>query len=185
MLLSNIKENFERKVIIKIVKKINISPKFITLFSIVLMLIASLFILNKNLQIAALFVLLSGFFDILDGSLAKIKKCTTNFGVFFDRFSDRISDTLLIGSIILTGYVDILLGIVLLSLVLISSYESAVLEFLLKTNIGEKISWRGIRLTIFIFGLLFNYIYYAAIAVTIISFYCFIERFYIAIKKLL
>jgi archaetidylinositol phosphate synthase len=53
------------------------------------------------LPFAALFLLVSGFFDALDGVSARLHGETTVFGGFFDSLLDRYSDALILGSIFL------------------------------------------------------------------------------------
>ena len=58
----------------------------------------------KDIPIATGFlILVAGFFDMLDGALARHKKKVTRFGAFLDSTLDRLSE-----SIILLGIVGIL-----------------------------------------------------------------------------
>jgi archaetidylinositol phosphate synthase len=54
-----------------------------------------------RLPFAALCLLISGFFDALDGVSARLHGETTMFGGFLDSLLDRYSDALILGSIIL------------------------------------------------------------------------------------
>ncbi len=72
--------------------KLGISPNVITLLGIALAFASAYFLTVKNVPLAAVFWVLSGVFDIIDGYVAVKLEKTTVFGSFLDSFSDRISD---------------------------------------------------------------------------------------------
>jgi CDP-diacylglycerol--glycerol-3-phosphate 3-phosphatidyltransferase len=73
----------------KFLSKLRVTPNLLTfaglLFAIALWQFA-------NSWVAALFLVLSLFFDGIDGSLAILQKKTSKFGAFTDSFVDRISE---------------------------------------------------------------------------------------------
>ena len=73
----------------KFLSKLRVTPNLLTFaglfFAIALWLFA-------NSWVAALFLVLSLFFDGIDGSLAILQKKTSKFGAFTDSFVDRISE---------------------------------------------------------------------------------------------
>lgn len=173
----DIKQTAERIFILPVAKHLRLNPNFVTFLSVVAMLFAFLFVLRHDVYTAALFVFVSGYLDLLDGTIAKYHRITTRFGTFLDRIADRINDILIISAIIVAGLVEANLGIFVLIFVLLSSYTSAVLESQTSTKIGEKLSLRGIRLIIIILGLASNYVSYAFYILAIISVLAFLERF--------
>lgn len=174
----------ERVFVLPLARRLKINPNYITGLSIVSMLLAVNFVFNHDFYLAALFVFISGYLDLLDGTAAKFHNHVTGFGKFFDRLADRINDTLIIVSILLSGAVNLTLGIVVLVLILLSSYVSAIIEAQIKTNIGEKLSLRGIRLIILIFALIFNSLTYGFYLLAFLASLSFIERFATAKKVL-
>jgi len=174
-IIYDLKFQVEEKFVLPVAKKININPNFITLGSILLMGVAAFYVLQKNLVLSALFVFFSSYFDMLDGTVARLKK-GTKFGAFIDRMSDRINDSIIIFSIIAAGYVEVLFGIVALISVLLASYVSSVYETFTKSKVGETLSLRGIRLLIIIFGFLFSAPYTVISLMLVIGFYSLIER---------
>jgi len=174
------KEHIERVFVLPLAKRLDINPNYITFLSVVSMLLAVNFTFGYSFYLAALFVLISGYLDLLDGTIAKYHKHVTKFGAFFDRVADRVNDMLIISSIILSGIVNLTLGILVLILIMLSSYTSSVIESQTKNNIGEKLSLRGVRLFILISGLVFNYVTYAFYLLAFISLLSFVERFYTA-----
>lgn len=113
------------------------SPSFITLLGLLSGLVIP-FLLTWNLPFLALFFLmLSGFFDSLDGSLARKQKLTSNRGAVLDIISDRIVES----SVIIGLYIyDPSRG--LLCLLMLTGILSCVTSFLVvgifTTNKSEK-----------------------------------------------
>lgn len=132
----------------------DIDPNILTVFSILSMLAAGYLVYLGYLAYAAAFVLLSGFFDVLDGATAKKHGRASKLGAFADRTADRISDIIIIGAIAVSGYVNVFLGILVISVVVLASYMSAVMEGMTKTKIGETLSMRPVRLAIIFVALL-------------------------------
>lgn len=77
------------------------------------------------LVIAASLLLLSGFFDALDGAVARASGKESAFGAFYDSMLDRVSDTALIIGITLSGIIDTFIGMLLLASTLLVSYTRA------------------------------------------------------------
>jgi archaetidylinositol phosphate synthase len=159
-----------------IAKRVPLDPNIVSLLAVFSMAAAGYFILNYKLILAGFFALLSGFFDLLDGGVAKAHKKVTKFGGLLDRICDRISDFIILSSIILAGFVPLWIGLLSLVLVLLSSYISACLEAQTKTKIGEALSLRGIRLSIIIAALFINQIFLAIVIIIILSLFAFVQR---------
>lgn len=183
-MLLRIKIWFEKTFLEHLVRHIKINPSIITALSIVAMLIGTWLVLKQNLLHAAIFVFISGFFDVLDGTIAKVNKTETKFGAFFDRTADRINDMIILTSLVLANYIAVWLGLFVIIITILASYASACIEALTKTKIGEKTSFRGLRLIILITGFLFNAVLYAVIIIGALGIFAFCERFYIAFKVL-
>lgn len=163
-----------------IAKYFSINPNMITLISPIFCIISCYCFYQHNLLLGALFILISGFFDVLDGAVARYHNKTSNFGALLDSTIDRFSDTIIIIGLILGGYCDWFLGILLIHSALTVSYVKARAESLnMKCNIG--IAERGIRLIIIMIGacigcinpIYFNYI---LIFLMIISYITVIQR---------
>ena len=61
-------------------------------------------IFNFYLYFAALFVFLNGFFDAIDGKVAKLTKKTSIMGDFLDHAIDRYADVLMLGGLALSSW---------------------------------------------------------------------------------
>jgi CDP-diacylglycerol---glycerol-3-phosphate 3-phosphatidyltransferase len=74
--------------------KKSVSPNALTVCGLLLSLLAFCFIASGRLLVAGLILLLSGFFDLLDGAVARNTNMVTRFGGFLDSVLDRYSDLL-------------------------------------------------------------------------------------------
>ncbi len=89
--------------------KLGITPNIATLLGFLVSIIAAglIFIYpywNYILIVTAGLFLLAGYFDALDGAIARNSHQITAFGGFLDSVLDRYSDAIIIGSIILVGF---------------------------------------------------------------------------------
>lgn len=74
-------------------RKLAIRPNILTLCGLLFSLLASLAVAaGGRLVLAGLLLVVSGFFDLLDGAVARNTNAVTLFGGFFDSVLDRYSD---------------------------------------------------------------------------------------------
>jgi len=76
-------------------KKINVNPNFITIAGFIITIFAAA-TLPQNLAVGGILILCGGFFDMLDGVIARVNNRATNFGAFLDSVLDRYSDAFLL-----------------------------------------------------------------------------------------
>ena len=76
-------------VVVKPLAKLKVTPNFLTLAGLVSAVALWKFV---NSWEAAIFLVLSLFFDGIDGSLAIVSRVTSKFGAFTDSFADRLSE---------------------------------------------------------------------------------------------
>jgi CDP-diacylglycerol--glycerol-3-phosphate 3-phosphatidyltransferase len=101
--VKSLKPSFEKAIypILVFLKEKNINPNTISLSGVVVISIGSFFVYENYNRIGAIFLLLGGLFDALDGALARFTKKSSSFGAFLDSTIDRLSDALPIGAMIL------------------------------------------------------------------------------------
>ncbi len=80
---------------------LKIHPNLVTLAGVFVTLMVPVEILRENGMRAGLWLLAAGFFDILDGSLARNSGLQGPFGAFWDSTLDRISEAFVFGGILL------------------------------------------------------------------------------------
>ena len=77
-----------------------LTPNAITWFGFILVLGAAALVITGHLFAAGFVVIIAGFFDVLDGALARHIKQATPFGAVLDSTLDRLSDAVLLLSIL-------------------------------------------------------------------------------------
>jgi len=130
---------------------------------------------------------LSGFFDIVDGSVARIKKKTTPKGAFLDSNFDKISEALIFIGIAIGGLSNPILAMIALSSSILVSYVRARSESLGIELKGVGIGERAERLLILaICGLIPipDSIQWGVIIIILISGFSFIQRFRYVLKRI-
>ncbi|MDH4123948.1 MAG: CDP-alcohol phosphatidyltransferase family protein [Thermoplasmata archaeon] len=75
-----------------------------------------------ELLIGFVLILLNGFFDAIDGKVAKITGKISPRGDLVDHAIDRVADFLIIAGISLSGFADLRIGIIALGTIMIASY---------------------------------------------------------------
>lgn len=129
---------------------------------------------------AGVFLLISGFFDLLDGSLARETKRVTSFGGFLDSVLDRYTDLLVISAI---GIHFLLIkDIFTVVMSIISSIGVAIIPYVKARaqaeglNCNTGILERPERTILLILGLLFNFVDYCMIVLAFLSHVTVLQR---------
>ena len=147
--------------------KHNFTPNKISFIGFILSLIGSFLIANgwlyKSLWLSWIvpaFVGLAGTFDLLDGEVARRTGKVTPAGAYLDSNLDRLSDAILILSLIYVGLINFLLGYILLFLIIMISYSRSRAE-------NEGVDMKGIgfmeraeRMLFLIFTIILELIFY-------------------------
>jgi archaetidylinositol phosphate synthase len=105
----------------------NVHPNNISLLALLIAAVAGImFFFSDNwhllLIFASLAVLVSGFFDGLDGKVARLSGKASKKGDFVDHVLDRYADVLLIGAVAISSWCSPYIGVVAIVGVLLTSY---------------------------------------------------------------
>ena len=153
--------------IVRLLALARINPNFLTFLGLVVNIGAAFLFGYANVdnqakmfRYAGLVIIGSGFFDLVDGRVARASNRVSRFGAFFDSVVDRYSDaTQFLGLLVYYARGDRFLYVVLAAVVMIStimvSYTRARAESLIDTC---KVGFmeRPERLVLVIIGALFN-----------------------------
>jgi archaetidylinositol phosphate synthase len=134
--------------------------------------------------VGGLLILVSGFFDILDGAVARAARRETKRGAFLDSTLDRVAEVAIYAGIVAGGLADGLLSLLALSFSLLVSYTRARAESLGVGLSGVGIGERGERLLILSAASLAGFVSYGVILVAVVAAYTFAERVYRASARL-
>ena len=177
---NNILDKIE-KPIVTFLHKLKISPNLLSVFGLILGIIAAVFIALDDLILAALFLIIGAIADLFDGSLARKFNKETDFGAFLDSVIDRIQElSIFIGATYLLiskeNYEWAILPVLTLGLSFLVSYSRARGEGLGIQTKDNGIVTRPERLLILIIGLITNQFIIAMMIVSLTSLISFIQR---------
>lgn len=106
---------------------INVNPNTVSWLGLIVALVSGVVLYlswdyHWMLLLAAFLVLLSGYFDALDGKIAKLSGRTSVKGDFLDHVFDRYADMFMIGAIAISGWCNVYIGLFAIMGVLLTSY---------------------------------------------------------------
>ncbi len=170
--------------VVRLLSRTAITPSAITWFGFLLTIGAAALITTEHLLVAGLVVLIAGFFDILDGALARRTAQATRFGAVLDSTLDRLSEAvLLLGILVFYAREQSITGILLVGAALIGSplvsYIRARAEALgLECQLG--LFTRAERVIVLALGLLLsridNALIIALAIIVVFSFFTAVQR---------
>ena len=132
-------------------EKIEINPNIVTIIGLGISIFSGVLFASGNLVAGALFIIISGFCDMIDGAIARSQNRRTKFGGFLDSTCDRFADAAIIIGIMYSGFVDPILGALAIHSSLTVSYvRSRAEQEGIKCSVG--IAERAERLLIIVAG---------------------------------
>lgn len=165
--------------VVRLLAKTLITPSAITWLGFLLAVGAALLIVSGQLLAAGLVVLVAGYFDILDGALARYTNRTSRFGALLDSILDRLSEgVLLLGILVLYAreqsvVMVVLVGLALFGSLLVSYIRARAEAAGLECRVG--LFTRTERVIVLTLGLLLSHLANAlAIALVIIVVFSFV-----------
>jgi len=147
--------------------------------------------LEFALIIGGILLFVSGFFDIVDGQVARVTQKISKKGGFFDSIFDKVAEVAIFLGILVGGYAEPYLVFLAITLSLLVSYVRSRAESLGVNLQGVGIGERAERLLVIaILGIVGgiiaekDFMEFAVIIVIIISAITFIQRVIVTTKKL-
>ena len=149
---------------------------------------ASAFFYGWNIEfsliIGGIVLLVAGFFDIVDGQVARATKKITKTGGFLDSEFDKIAEVAIFFGILVGGFAEPYLVFLAISLSLLVSYTRSRAESLGVKLQGIGIGERAERLLVIAIVGIIGFMEYAVIIVIIIAGITFVQRIIITVKEL-
>ena len=165
--------------VVRLLAKAPVTPDAISWFAFLLTVGAAALVFTGHLFAAGFVVLVAGFCDLLDGALARHINRATRFGAVLDSTLDRLSESVLLLSILVVyareqSVVEILVvGLALLGSLMVSYIKARAEAVGLECQVG--LFTRAERVVVLALGLLLSQINYAlVIALAIIVVFSFI-----------
>jgi archaetidylinositol phosphate synthase len=161
-----------------------ITPNQITIVGFLVSVVAGYFFFLALPLWGGLLILITGFFDILDGAVAKASGKVSKFGGVLDSTLDRYSDLVIIGAIILGGLCDPFWGILAMVGSFMVSYVRARGELEGVRMAGVGLMERAERLIVLTIAALLGYTWAGIIVLALLANLTALQRLYHARKEL-
>ncbi|MEE3213536.1 MAG: CDP-alcohol phosphatidyltransferase family protein, partial [Thermoproteota archaeon] len=136
-----------------------------------------------SLILGGAILLISGFFDIVDGQVARYTNKITKSGGFLDSVFDKIAEVSIFFGILIGGYAEPYLVFLAVTLSLLVSYTRAIADTLTIKLQGIGIGERAERLLVIAIIGMIGFMEIAIIIVIIIAAITLIQRLFILSKN--
>ena len=164
-----------------------LSPTFWTVVGLVFALVSAVVYglgIEFGLIIGGVLLLVSGFFDMVDGQVARVTGKTSRKGSYFDSMFDKIAETAIFLGILIGGYAEPYIVLLAITLSLLVSYARAKSDALNLKLQGVGIGERAERLLVIAIIGIIGYMEYAVIIVVIIAGITLIQRMIVTAKNI-
>ena len=173
-----------------------VSPNTLTLIGLVIGVIAAFLFARGEQFLAGITLLVAGFFDVIDGAVARLLQKETAFGGVLDSVIDRYVDFMLYAGIVYAFMIGAIAepglifgwgwawGILAIAGSFMVSYIRARAEAAGSGKLDVGIAERAERLIILALGALLGYTAYAVVIIVVITHITAVQRMVAAKKKL-
>jgi archaetidylinositol phosphate synthase len=164
-----------------------LSPNFWTAVGLAFALVSALVYglgMEYGLIIGGILLLVSGFFDMVDGQVARVTGKTSKKGGYLDSMFDKIAETAIFLGILIGGYAEPYLVLLAITLSLLVSYARAKSDSLNVKLQGVGIGERAERLLVIAIIGIVGFMEIAVIIVVIIAAITLIQRMMVTAKNI-
>jgi archaetidylinositol phosphate synthase len=151
-------------------------PTAWTLVGMLFAMVAFVYYSGGHPVIGGVLVVLSGFFDVLDGAVARATGKAGPRGAFLDSTLDRVSEIVIYLGVMLGNYIDPVFVLLALSLSLMVSYTRAKGDSLGVNLAGIGVGERSERLVVLIVASLLSIVGLGVVVVAILALATFVQR---------
>lgn len=137
-----------------------------------------------GLIIGGILLLVSGFFDMVDGQVARVTGKTSQKGEYLDSMFDKIAEVAIFLGILIGGYAEPYLVFLAITLSLLVSYARAKSDIINVKLQGVGIGERAERLLVIAIIGIIGFMDYAVIIVVIIAAITLIQRMIVTSKNI-
>ena len=164
-----------------------LSPNFWTVVGLAIAFASAIvygFGIEYGLILGGILLLVSGFFDMVDGQVARATGKTSRKGSYLDSMFDKIAETAIFLGILIGGYAEPYLVLLAITLSLLVSYARAKSDALNIKLQGVGIGERAERLLVIAIIGIIGFMEYAVVIVVIIAAITLIQRMIITTKNI-
>lgn len=189
-------KNTVRVSILPFVRWVPLSPNSLTIIGLLISVWAAVIFATGDLLGGALLILLSGFFDMIDGAVARAKGCMTAFGAVLDSVCDRYADAIIFVGIIYGAIAGNILQTTVLSVPLWIWVVFAIIGSYLVSYVRSRAEAAGVgsmnigvaerpeRMMILVAGSLSGYLGESIVIIVILTHVTMIQRLLYAKRSL-
>jgi archaetidylinositol phosphate synthase len=156
-----------------------LSPNFWTVVGLIIALSSAVVYgigIEFGLIIGGILLLVSGFFDMVDGQVARVTGKTSKKGEYLDSMFDKISEVAIFLGILVGGYAEPYLVLLAITLSLLVSYARAKSDLINIKLQGIGIGERAERLLVIAIIGIIGFMDYAVVIVVIIAGITLVQR---------
>ena len=164
-----------------------LSPNFWTVVGLIVALSSAVVYgmgIEFGLIIGGILLLVSGFFDMVDGQVARVTGKTSKKGEYLDSMFDKIAEVAIFLGILVGGYAEPYLVFLAITLSLLVSYARAKSDIINVKLQGIGIGERAERLLVIAIIGIIGFMDYAVIIVVIIAGITLIQRMIVTTKNI-
>ena len=164
-----------------------LSPNFWTVVGLIIALASAVVYgmgMEFGLIIGGILLLVSGFFDMVDGQVARVTGKTSKKGEYLDSMFDKISEVAIFLGILVGGYAEPYLVLLAITLSLLVSYARAKSDLINIKLQGIGIGERAERLLVIAIVGIIGFMDYAIVIVVIIAGITLIQRMIYTAKNI-
>ncbi len=164
-----------------------LSPNFWTIVGLSFALISAIVYglgIEFGLILGGILLLVSGFFDMVDGQVARITGKTSKKGEYLDSMFDKIAEVAIFLGILVGGYAEPYLVLLAITLSLLVSYARAKSDIINIKLQGIGIGERAERLLVIAIIGIIGFMDYAVVIVVIISGITLMQRMIFTAKNI-
>ena len=171
----------------KVFASTGLSPNFWTTIGLVLAIISAIVYglgMEYGLLLGGILLLISGFFDMVDGQVARVSGKTSKKGSYLDSMFDKIAEVAIFLGILVGGYAEPYLVFLAITLSLLVSYARAKSDAINVKLQGVGIGERAERLLVIAIIGMIGLMEPAVIIVVIIAGVTLIQRMIVTAKQI-
>ncbi|HUW91361.1 MAG TPA: CDP-alcohol phosphatidyltransferase family protein [Candidatus Nanopelagicaceae bacterium] len=111
-----------------LLSRVGLSPNLATIIMLCFSIISFfLLVFLSNLLLFSIFIFATGFFDGVDGAIAREQEKVTKFGGFFDSIMDRISEFIIFLALLIYNWNSVLWSIFDMKIIILISFLSSIM----------------------------------------------------------
>lgn len=169
------------------VNRLGIAPITVTFTGLIGTLIGAIFLAQGNFLVGGIIILCMGALDGLDGTMARLRGETTDYGAFVDSVTDRYSDLLIFGGLL--AYYLLRADIVMSGLVFAAAAGTVMVSYVRARAeaLDFEAKWgilsRAERFIVLVPSLVLNYPHIGVVIVAILANFTALQRIYFVRKQ--